>query len=149
MGKVYEKSYQITFYKSEFIQFNSILENEEIRNKIADFLLKYVSVEAFYKKLLVAEKESNGKKPTMKERKRLSVKVQDVKRVFDCYGIVYDADLIERVFGSNDKNYTDCSIKKLRDRLVHNVNDNVLRAVLERYDTITSDLDGFVSLFSR
>lgn len=144
-----KKSYQITFYKSEFIQFNSILEDEEIRNKIADFLLKYVSVEAFYKKLLVAEKESNGKKLTVKERKRLSVKVQDVKRVFDCYGIVYDADLIERVFGSNDKNYTDCSIKKLRDRLVHNVNDNVLRAVLERYDTITSDLDGFISLFSR
>ncbi len=144
-----KKSYQITFYKSEFIQFNSILEDEEIRNKIADFLLKYVSVEAFYKKLLVAEKESNGKKLTIKERKRLSVKVQDVKRVFDCYGIVYDADLIERVFGSNDNNYTDCSIKKLRDRLVHNVNDNVLRAVLERYDTITSDLDGFISLFSR
>lgn len=66
----------------------------------------------------------------------------------DYYEIQYDADLIERIFGSNDKNYMECSIKKLRNRLVHNVNDNVLRVVLERYDSMISDLDEFVSMFS-
>ena len=35
--------------------------------------------------------------------------------------------------------------KKMRDRLVHNVNENVLRVILERYDDIMSDIDKFIS----
>lgn len=142
------KSFQLTFFKSEFAQFNYILDDEPIRNKIANFVFKYVSVEAFYKKLLVAEREKAGKKLSKKERNLLDVNIPEVKRVLDYYEIQYDADLIERIFGSNDKNYMECSIKKLRNRLVHNVNDNVLRVVIERYDSMISDLDEFVSMFS-
>ena len=58
-----------------------------------------------------------------------------------------DKNLIERIFGSNDKNYMECSIKKLRDRLVHNANDNVLRIILERYEQINKDIDDFIALF--
>ena len=143
-----KKSYQMTFFKSEFIQYKCILEDEEIRNKIADFVLKYVSIEAFYKKMLIAEKESSGKKLSQKERKNLNVTVSDVKRVLMHFGLDCDLDLIERIFGSNDKNYMDCSVKKLRDRLVHNVNENVLRVVLERYDKINADLESFIELIT-
>ena len=66
----------------------------------------------------------------------------EVLRFFD---IKVDKDLVERIFGSNNKNYMECSIKKLRDRLVHNVNENVLRVILERYDDIMSDIDKFIS----
>ena len=143
-----KKTYQMTFYKSEYVQFNCILENEEIRYKIADFVFKYISIEAFYKKMLVAEKESGGKKLSQKERKNLNVTVPDVKRVLDHFGLVYDSDLIERIFGRNDKSYMDCSVKKLRDRLVHNVNESVLRVVLERYDKINADLESFIGLIT-
>ena len=141
-------SYQLTFIKSDFAQYNVILKDEEIRNKIAGFVLKYISVEAFYKKLLVVECEKDNIKLTAKEREHLDVKIPDVKRVLKYFEIDFNPDLIERIFGSNDKNYMNCSIKKLRNRLVHNVNDNVLRIILERYDDMNADLDAFISLFN-
>lgn len=145
---VVNKSYQLTFYKSELNQYNFILKNNSIKDKISLFLLKYVSIESFYKKLLVAEKEKTGRKLTQKEKKQLRVVSSDVKRVLLYYDIKYSDDLIERIFGSNDKNYMECSIKKLRDRLVHSVNDNVLKTILERYEQIDSDIEAFLSLFN-
>lgn len=142
-----KKNYQLTFYKSELTQYNYILKNEDIKSQISIFLLKYVSLEAFYKKLLIAEKEKNGKKLTKKEKKNLKVNSCDVKRVMEFFDIKCDGDLIERIFGSNDNNYMECSIKKLRDRLVHNANDNVLRIILERYEQINKDIDDFIGLF--
>ena len=109
--------------------------------------MKYVSVEAFYKKLLIYEKEYNGKKLSVKEKRNLRVKVLDVKRVLNFFNISCDEALVERIFGSNDKNYMECSIKKLRDRMVHSVNDKVLGVILERYDDMNRDMDDFISLF--
>ena len=110
-------------------------------------MLKYVSIEAFYKKLLIAEKEKNGIKLSQKDKKNLRVTVSDVKRVLSFFNVECDVDLVERIFGSNDKNYMECSIKKLRDILVHNVNDKVLRCVLERYEQIDNDINNFLDLF--
>ncbi len=148
MVKKMEKSYQLTFQTADFMEYSYILKDDEIRHKIAYFLLKYVSIEAFYKKLLIAEKERNGKKLSIKERKNLRVNINDVKRVLRYFDIAIDDGLIERVFGSDDSNYMECSIKKLRDRLVHNINDNVLWCILERYDSIDKDLNLFLELFS-
>lgn len=133
----------LTFYQADFVQYNRILEDDDIKDQIASFLLKYVSLEAFYKKMLVAMKESNGKKLTRAEKNRLSVTVSDVKKALAYFDVTCDEKLIERIFGSNDKNYKECSIKKLRDRMVHSVNDNVLRTILERYEDIMTDLDEF------
>ena len=141
------KNYQLTFYKSELNQYNYILKNEEIKSQISIFLLRYVSLEAFYKKLLIAEKEKNGKKLTQSDKKNLRVTSNDVKRVLSFFEIECDESLIERIFGSTDKNYMECSIKKLRDRLVHNANDNVLKIILERYEQINKDIDDFFALF--
>lgn len=141
-----DKRYQMTFYKADFVQYNRILEDEEIRYRVSSFLLKYVSLEAFYKKMLITMRESNGKKLTKKEKKSLSVRVDDVKKTLAYFDVTCDERLIDRIFGSNDKNYMECSIKKLRDRMVHNVNDNVLRIILERYDNDMADLDEFASL---
>lgn len=139
-------SYLLTFYRSEYIQYNVILDNAEIRKKVADFLLKYVSLEAFYKKMLIAQKEKNGKKLTPKEKRNQRVDASEVKKILDAYLITVDHDLIDRIFGSNNKNYMECSVKNLRNRLVHNVNENVIRVVLERYDKINEDLDTFAAL---
>lgn len=143
-----EKQYQLVFYMADFEQYTYILKNEATQKMIADFLLKYVSIEAFYKKMLIAEKEKDGQKLTTKQKNDLNVTTQDVKRVMKYFGIPVDEDLIERVFGSNDKSYMDCSIKKLRNRLVHSVNANALRCIIERYDEIEKDLDSFLAYFS-
>ncbi len=132
---------------SELNQCQFILDNSGIENQIALFLLKYVLIEAFYKKLLVAEKEKGGKKLTQKDKKNLRVISSDVQRVLSYFDIDCSEALIERIFGSNDNNYMNCSIKKLRDRLVHNVNDNVIRSILERYEQINRDMDEFLELF--
>ena len=144
-----KKNFKYTFYKAEYIQYNTILEDKEIYSMISVFLLKYVSLEAFYKKLLIAEKESSGKKLTDRERRNLSVVSSEVDRVFKYFDITCDEKLIDRVFGSNDSNYMECSIKKLRDRLVHNVNDNVIRVIIERYDDINNDLDELKQILSK
>ena len=142
-----KKNNQLVFYIAELNQCNYILQNNEIKNQISLFLLKYVTLEAFYKKLLVAEKEKSGKKLSQKDKKNLRVTSSEVKRVLDYFEIDCDINLIERIFGSNDKNYTECSIKKLRDRMVHTVNDNVLRVILERYEQMDKDMDAFENLF--
>ena len=136
----------LTFYRSEYIQYHTILENDEIREKVADFLLKYVSLEAMYKKMLTAYKEKDGIKLTQKEKRIQGVDVNQVKKVLAEFQVSVDDALVERIFGSNDRNYMECSVKKLRDRLVHNVNENVIRVILERYDTIIEDLNTFAEL---
>lgn len=144
-----DKQLKLVFMLADFQEYTFLLENEALRGKIAAFLLKYVSVESFYKKLLIEEKERKGIKLSQKEKQHLNVTVLDVKRVLGYFDITVDDELIERVFGANDKNYMDCSIKKLRNRLVHNVNANVLQCILERYDTMDRDLDAFLALFSK
>ena len=141
VGNDMDKSYQMTFYKADFVQYRRILEDEEIKNRVSLFLLMYISLEAFYKKMLVAMKESSGKKLTKADKKKLSVTATDVKRTLAYFDVTFDEELIERIFGSNDRNYRECSIKKLRDRLVHSVNDNVIRIIIERYEDIMADLN--------
>ncbi|MCR5684481.1 MAG: hypothetical protein K6G81_03550 [Lachnospiraceae bacterium] len=143
-----DKKYQLTFYKAEYAQYNRILEDDDIRKQVSTFLIKYISLEAFYKKMLITMKEKNGKVLSKKEKQHLFVSVADVNNVLEYFGISCDKQLIERIFGSNDKNYMECSVKKLRDRLVHNVNDNVLRVIIERYDKINEDLDLFAGILN-
>ena len=142
-----KKTYQLTFYKSELNQCKFILDNDEIQSKISLFLLKYVTIEAFYKKLLIAEKQKDGKILSQKDKKNLRVLSTDVKRVLNYFDVEFEDELVERIFGSNDSNYMECSVKKLRDRMVHNTNDNVLRCIIERFESINKDMDNFISLF--
>ena len=144
-----DKRDQLIFQKADFAGYAILLQNENIRHKVASFLLKYVMIEAFYKKLLIMEREKNGIKLTKQDIKKLGVRKNDVHRVLLYFEITADDSLIERVFGSNDNSYMECSIKKLRDRLVHNVNSNVIKSILVRFDDIEKDLDVFYMLFER
>ncbi len=92
------------------------------------------------------KRKKSGKKLSQKEKRNLRVYSSDVQRVLDYFNINCDEQLIERIFGSDDANYMDCSIKKLRDRMVHNVNGNVLRVIIERYDQMMKDIETFESL---
>ena len=143
-----KKDQNLTFYKSELAQYYYILKDDKIKEIISSFLLKYVTTESFYKKLLVAYKERDGKRLSEKEKSHLSVTAIEVAKVLEYYDMEFEYGLIERIFGSNDKNYMECSIKKLRDRLVHRVNENVLRVIIERYDNINNDLNEFIALFN-
>ena len=144
-----KKENQLTFYKADFTQYWYLLKDDDIRKKVSSFLLKYVSVESFYKKLLISYKEGNGQKVTQEERQNLRIRLNDVKATLKYFDVHYDSALIDRIFNGNKKtNYMNCSIKVLRDRLVHNVNNNVIRVILERYDSINADLDEFVDYFS-
>ena len=57
-----KKETKLTFYKADFAQYMYLLKDEEIGTKVASFMLKYVSIESFYKKLLVTYRERNGEK---------------------------------------------------------------------------------------
>ena len=143
-----DKKYQMTFYKAEFLQYNQILSDEDIRDKVSGFLLKFISLESFYKKMLVAVREGNGIKLSKKEKKNLKIDVNSINSVLVHFEVVCDEKLVNRIFGSKDNNYMECSIKKLRDRLVHNVNENVLRVIIERYDIMMNDMETFEKLLN-
>jgi len=142
-----EKMNRLTFYKANFKKYRFILEDDDIRKKVSAFLLRYVSIESFYKKLLIEYKEKDGKKLSEQDKNNLRVIISEIKKTLSFFDVKYDDALVERIFGSSNQSYQGCSIKKLRDRLVHNVNENALCAVLERYDSINSDLDSFLKLF--
>ena len=144
-----KKKYNLTFCKADLIQYNAIIRDKEIANKISTFLLKYISAESFYKRLLIAEREQNGEKLDAKERNNLRVRTDEMERVFRYFEIPVEKTIVERIFGSNDKNYMECSVKKLRDRLVHRVNENVIRTILERYDSMICDIDLFFEFFQK
>lgn len=144
-----KKQYNLTFCKADLIQYNAIIRDKEIANKISTFLLKYISAESFYKRLLIAEREQNGEKLDAKERNNLRVRTDEMERVFRYFEIPVEKTIVERIFGSNDKNYMECSVKKLRDRLVHRVNENVIRTILERYDSMICDIDLFFEFFQK
>lgn len=144
-----KKQYNLTFCKADLIQYNAIIRDKEIANKISTFLLKYISAESFYKRLLIAEREQNGEKLDAKERNNLRVRTDEMERVFRYFEIPVEKTIVERIFGNNDKNYMECSVKKLRDRLVHRVNENVIRTILERYDSMICDIDLFFEFFQK
>ena len=149
MGKTgMKRQNQLTFLKAEYSEYSYILKDGDIGAKVSRFLLEYVSAEALYKRMLIYEKKQKKEKLSKAEIKNLKVKANEVKNILAYFGILADEALIERIFGSNDKNYGECSLRKLRDRLVHNVNENVLRCILERYDGIMADLETFSALFS-
>lgn len=141
------KSNRLTFIKSDLIQYGYLLSDVEINKKVSSFLFKYISAEGLYKKLLTAKKEKDGQKLSDSDKRNLKVKIDEVYRVLEYFNIRYEKEMIDRLFKSDDKNYMECSIKCLRDRLVHKTNGNVLRAIIERYDVIENDLNSFFSLF--
>ena len=141
-----KKDQQLVFIKSEFSQYHFIVQDDDIHKRISALVFKYISLEAFYKKMLIAEKEKTGKKLTQKEKNNLRVTTSDVKRVLEYFDIAYDSETIEKLFGSLDNNYMECSVKKLRDRLVHNANENVLRVIIERYDELDEIMNEFIKM---
>lgn len=50
------KKHNLTFYKSELAQCCYILNDIDIKEKVSNFILKYISIESFYKKLLLSYK---------------------------------------------------------------------------------------------
>ena len=73
-----KKENQLTFYEADFVQYHLILRDRDIQQKVSTFLLKYVSIEAFYKKLLKAYKERDGKRLTEDERKKATFSAIDL-----------------------------------------------------------------------
>ena len=134
--------------KSVYVKLFQRLQNPDIQEKVGKFLLKYILIETLYKKLLAAKKEAEyGRKLSKKELNSLTVQASEVCRVLDFFGMTYDKNLVRRVFGYEDDSFNTCTIKKLRNRLVHGISSAGVDAVIERYDSLNSDLDTFIEIF--
>ncbi|MBQ9457821.1 MAG: hypothetical protein IJU64_04885 [Bacilli bacterium] len=133
----------LRFAMSEIVQLNFILEDKDISASCAGVIFKYFACESLYKKLLIKKKG----KLTPKQKKRLGVNLPEVIDVMNHFGVDADTATLERIFGSEDRSLEACSVKKLRDRFVHGMTDYVLKAMIERADSINADLDYFLGLF--
>lgn len=128
------------FYASFLVQVNYLLSNDEINFKVRDVFFKFFMCEAFYKKLLSKYNDCKG---INYKTEKLVINIKEVKKVLTFFEI--DAmDIIESIFGSKKKNYNDCSIKILRNKFVHNMNANVINAIVTRYDAMIKLLDDFI-----
>ena len=124
-----------------------LISDETVRLKVSTVLLDYFAAESFYKQLLISKNEAEGKKLTEKEKKSLKVDVKTVQKVLKFFEVSFNIDIIKRTFGSEEKSYSACSVKKLRDRLVHCMNKKAIETTVERYDGICGDLGYFFGLF--
>ena len=134
--------------KSTYVKNSQRLQNPDIQDKVGNFLLRYILIETLYKKLLSAKMEAEySRKLSKRELNSLTVQAPEVCEVLDYYGITYDKSLVRRVFGFEDDSYKTCTIKKLRNRLVHGISNAGIDAVIERYDSLNADLNAFMELF--
>lgn len=138
----------LRFQKSTYVKNSQRLQNPDIQEKVGSFLLKYILIETLYKKLLAAKMEAEyGRKLDQKELNALTVQASEVCDVLTYFGLSYDKNLVRRVFGYKDDSFKTCTIKKLRNRLVHGISNAGIDAVIERYDSLNADLDAFMEIF--
>ena len=133
----------LRFVMSEVVQLNFILDDPEILASTANVIFKYFVCESLVKKLM---EKTFGKKPE-KDGGEWSMFLPNVIKVIERNGIKADPTVVDRIFGPEDKNLRTCSVKKLRNRFVHNMTAPVLQAIVERADEINADLDLFLGLF--
>lgn len=132
----------LRFIMSEIVQLNFIFDDSEILASTANVIFKYFVCESLMKKLM----ERTFGKRTKKDGRDWSMSLNNVMKVMERKGIKADPEIVDRIFGSEDTNLDTCTVKKLRNRFVHNMTANVLQAIMDRADQINADLDWFLGL---
>lgn len=134
----------LKFWMSEIAQLDYLFEDTEISDIVANIMFRYFECECLFKKLFWPIAKAKNSK-----LKREQLKIPDTSKilsVFNDYSIKVDEEKIDQIFGGNDKNLNECSIKKIRDRLVHNATDYVVKAIVERKDEMMKDMDDFLNM---
>ena len=123
-----------------------LLNDETVNECFYSFVSKFFVVESLYKKLLIKYKKANSFANKNINKKDLRIILSEVYETLDYFDIEYEKPVLSRIFSSNNENFSECSIKKLRDRLAHDITKDGIIAIIKRHDQIQSDLDYFLSL---
>lgn len=134
--------------RNELLQLeNSNINENDLRN-VALIINKFIFCELMYKKLLKSVKDKNNELKNISKNKvkikDLKIIINEVKAVFDIYNYGYDENLLENIFGSN-KSRNHCSIKILRNNILHNNSKKDFREVVDRFNELNEYMDRFLT----
>lgn len=110
---------------------------------IATFLEKYFICEICYKALLLSYR-TDTKKST--EQKSLKLDAGEAKRVLNYFKYNIQDTVVDALFSSKSKT-GEASHKSLRDKIVHGLNENAIKEVVDRNRELQEHMDEFLLLF--
>lgn len=126
----------------------AIIADEIMKRSKDDFLERFMICECVYKNLLKSYDTKQGQKRADKD---LRLNLGEIKKVLKYFDVQFDDSVIEMVFSGSGKYRLrgTMSAKKLRDSIVHNMNEPSIREVHERYEELMAAMASFLYPFRK
>lgn len=126
--------------KDELFKLENIMNDANTIADIDAFKNKFLICEKVYKVLLKQHLKERDKLPSNKVMK---ITMSQVKPVLRNVGYDFDEKILNKLFGSEERSGKK-SVKKMRDRLTHNMNKNDINEFKERKDELNGYMDYFI-----
>lgn len=121
---------------------NNILNTDNNRIIVFDFLEKYIKCEIICKQIIKKYLDLIGEEY---EEETIPCSLNDIKRAISCYEINFNSPkLLTRLWSKNTKK-GERAIRVLRNKIVHELNDSSLIEVIERKENLHNDMDLFIN----
>lgn len=118
-----------------------ILNQNNNRIIVFNFLEKYIQCEVLCKNVVILFLNNIGEDY---EKDVIPFTLNVIKKATSSYNIIFnDNRLLTRIWGQNEKK-GNRSLRKLRNKFVHELNASYLLEIIDRYEDLTSDMNIFI-----
>ena len=114
-------------------------DNRAIKDR---FLEQFTMCEMVARKAIFIHKKSNNKRVN---EKSIKLQISAIKQALKNTGYIYESDMIDDLFKTREKR-GEKTAKDLRNGIVHSLNVNDIREVVERKEELFSLMDSFIEL---
>lgn len=121
-----------------------ILNQDNNRTIVFCFLEKYIQCEILCKNVVILFLNNIGEDY---DKDDIPFTLNAIKKAISSYNIIFnDNKLLTRIWGQNEKK-GNRSLRKLRNKFIHELNENYLLEIIDRYEDLTSDMNIFIEKF--
>ena len=118
-----------------------ILNQNNNRIIVFNYLEKYIQCEVLCKNVVILFLNNIGEDY---EKDVIPFTLNVIKKATSSYNIIFnDNRLLTRIWGQNEKK-GNRSLRKLRNKFVHELNASYLLEIIDRYEDLTSDMNIFI-----
>lgn len=133
---------QLTKTSKKLAQVNKLLYKHQ--ETINQFLGKFILCELCYKDLLYNYLTEKGKP---NDKRTLNIDMRQVKPVAKLFALPMSKERLSVLFGSLETRGNQ-SAKKLRNSIMHSINQPAIEEIVNRKDELFEVLDEFIEIFS-
>jgi len=129
----------------EYARLKALYDDQLTADEVNAFNNTFSICESVYKVILYAHQKKLHKNKAI-DRKWLKITMSQVPAALRFAGYAFDNELLDRVFGSNEKRGQK-SAKKLRDELTHHLNPAAVNELKARKKELYADMETFLNAF--